>query len=79
MGEALFFRLIRTQEWHKKQIATLYEVYLPDGRIKYNLRVRDEGRDKPFIDQIFTRLDQLEDFLDNKLRGGTDQEHQATP
>lgn len=67
MADELQRRLLRTETWMAPKIASLYEVQLPDGRIKYNVQVRDAGRIKPFIDMIFGKLVQAEDFLDNKL------------
>lgn len=60
-------RRILTERWMAEKIANIDEVTLPDGRIKYNLQVRDAGRIKPFIDQVFKHYEQAEDFLHNKL------------
>lgn len=56
-----------TESWMAKKIANIDEVTLPDGRIKYNLQVRDVGRIHPFVDQLFKHYEQAEDFLHNKL------------
>jgi hypothetical protein len=65
--ELLEKRLIRSERWMIPRVAEVYEVTLPDGRIKYKLEVRDEGREKRFIQRIFGRRENLEDFLENKL------------
>lgn len=52
-----------TKSWMAEKIANIDEVTLPDGRIKYNLQVRDVGRIKPFVDQLFKHYGQAEDFL----------------
>lgn len=58
---------LRTENWQVTRFGTIYEVQLQDGRIRYNVQVIDQGRQKPFVDEWFGKESQAVDFLENKL------------
>lgn len=75
MGGELERKVLAVESWPTTKIGTLSEVYLKDGRIKYQVQVVDKGREKPHIDQMFTHEEEARDFLYNRLiEGGTNQE-----
>lgn len=67
MSDGLTREVLVTETWATTNIGTIYEVVLPDGRIKYNVQVVGKGRLKPFVDQMFKFREQAEDFLYNTL------------
>jgi hypothetical protein len=60
-------RLIRTEKWSAEKIAEIYQVETKNGRIRYNVQVRDAHRHSPYIDKIFGSLEQADDFLNKSM------------
>ena len=58
---------LTSESWQVTRFGTIFEVQLEDGRIRYNVQVVDEGRQKPFVDEWFGKEEQARDFLYNKL------------
>lgn len=59
---------VAEEEWDVRRTATIYEVALKDGRIRYNVQVIDEGRELPFIDMWFGQEKAARDFVRTKLK-----------
>lgn len=72
MADELERNALAEESWQTTRFGTLYEVQLKDGRIRYNVQLRDEGRDYPFVDEWFGKEEAARDFLYNKLmqKGG---------
>jgi hypothetical protein len=67
MDDGLEREPLVTETWAATRIGTIYQVRLKDGRIKYNVQVVDEGREKPFVDKFFKYEEQARHFLYHKL------------
>ncbi len=59
--------IIVTEKWATIRIGTISRLHMKDGRIKYDVEVVDQGREKPYISKRFGHEEQASDFLYRKL------------
>jgi hypothetical protein len=64
---------LKSDTWQVTRIASLDEVQMDNGGIRYRVQVADLGR-RPFLSRWFNDIVPASDFLE-KLKGGDNQNH----
>lgn len=68
--------IIEEQRWQQEREGIIYQIEMDDGRLKYNVQIKDVGRPAPFIDQVFSHEESARGLLERVIEqsGGNDQE-----
>lgn len=57
-------RIVKAEKWWVQRIATVTEVELTNGQIRFNVLLQDVGR-KPFVSRWFNDPSPAYDFLES--------------